>query len=234
MIQEAFLSERFEQERYMLSIRRLFIDQKLESSAEPNPLERAVQFEMPELLQWTKPARLSPSEEESYNWEIAELRWTEVIFQALRAYYGMLSVPPFEIIDGSTAYDRGALYHWQRQLVTHFKQENYTHIWRLRTGGIHNDGAYFISIYHPRRKVSDWLLWIYGRSLDLRFHPSAEEDADEMVETLFKPMQHFLEEGGFSVLEGLPIEVTYERDHLGLRSTPLSEFFDDVGISAFH
>ena len=83
----------------MLSIRRLFIDQQLESSAEPNPLERAVQFEAPELPPWIKQARLSPSEEDGYIWEIAERRWIEAIFQSLSAYYGMLDVPPFKLID---------------------------------------------------------------------------------------------------------------------------------------
>jgi hypothetical protein len=44
------------------------------------------------------------------------------------------------------------------------------------------------------------------------------------------PMQRQLVQQGFPSLEGLPIEVTYERAHGVQRAAPIAEFFADVGI----
>jgi hypothetical protein len=219
----------------MLAIRQLCIDLQLAPEAEPDLFGRAVQFERSDLLLWGQTSDRSPAEREASTWAIAEINWLCAMLDALRAYYGMLGFPHFETIDGYLSRDPAALSRWYRRLEQVFKQQIHTQFWRLRRGRGRavDDGTWFVTLYHPRRRAADWMVWEYGRLIDLRFHPTMAGEADELVEILFKTMQRRLVESGFPFLEGLPVQVTYEPGDLGQRSAPLSEFFSDVGIPLF-
>ncbi len=214
----------------MLAIRRLCIDLQLAPEAEPDLFGRHVQFEMPGALLWAEPSSPSPEEEEQRTWNMAEIFWQSIMLKALHTYYGTLGFPSPEVLDGYTSNDPAALSRWYRRLERTFRQAEHTRFWRLRRGRELDDGVYFINLYHMRRQVSDWMLWVYGYLIDLRFHPSAEIDGDEIVQTLFMPMQRLLVQQGFPSLEGLPIEVTYQREQGGQRTAPIAAFFADVGI----
>jgi len=214
----------------MLAIRRLCIDLQLAPEAEPDLFGRNVKFEMPGALLWGQPSSSTPHKEDQRIWNIAEIHWQEIMLKALHIHYGTLGFPSPEILDGYTSTDPAALSRWYRRIEQTFRRPEHTQFWRLRRGRELDDGVYFISLYHVRRQVCDWMLWAYGYLIDLRFHPSAENEGDEIVQTLFKPMQRMLVQQGFPSLEGLPIEVTYERAHGALRAASIAEFFADVGI----
>src|SRR5260370_27332129 len=160
----------------MLAIRRLCIDLQLARDAEPDFFGRNVQFEMPGALLWGQPSDSSPAEEEQRIWTIADLFWQEIMLKALHTYYGALGFPSPAVLDGYTSTDPAALSRWYRRLAQTFRQAEHTRFWRLRRGRELDDGVYFITLYHMRRQVCDWMLSAYGYLIDLRFHPSAEND----------------------------------------------------------
>lgn len=215
----------------MIAIQRIKINLELALEAEPSSDPRsAVQFEPPAYKLWAEPRAIPDEEGKQYDREMAEIVWQEIMLESLRTYYGELGFPPYETLSNYTSQDPAAMAHWYRKLESTLKHYTHTYFWRLKDEKRFGDGMYIASLYHQGRKASDWMLWDYGRFLEVRFHPSAGHDADGLVENLFKPMHRHLVRGGFPSLEGLPIEVSYALQQAGPRSRPLHEFFTDVGI----